>query len=128
MNTKFNQKGQALIILLFFVIVSIMVTSSAVILAFVNSQSAAKVQVGANAFSIAESGAENAAVRLLRDPSYSGETVSLNGGTAVSTVSTAGSTKTIVSTGTSGNFIRKIQVIADYTNNIFTISSWKEIP
>ena len=126
---KSNQKGQALIILLFFILVSIMVTSSAVILAFVNSQASSKVEVGGSAYNVAQSGAENAVLRLLRDPTYSSEpALVIGGGTAAISVSTAGSTKTIVSTGTVGNFIRKIQVVADYTNNKLTISSWKEIP
>jgi hypothetical protein len=128
-STLNSERGQALIILLFFVLVSIMVTSSAVILAFVNSQSAAKVQTGSGALNVAESGAEEAVLRLLRDPiNYNSETLSVNGGTAQITVSTAGSTKTIVSTGTVNNFIRKIQVVADYTNNKLTVTSWKEIP
>src|SRR4051812_11592764 len=110
---KSNQKGQAMIILLFFVLVSIMVTSSAVILAFVNSQSAAKVQVGSSALSVAESGAEEGVLRLLRDPlNYTSETLTVNGGTAQIVVTTVGSTKTIVSTGMVSNFIRKIQVVA----------------
>lgn len=117
-----------MLILLFFVIVSIMVTSSAIIVAFVNSQASSKVQVGSEALTLAESGAENALMRLIRNPNYSGETLNINGGTTVITVNTTGATKTIVATGTVSNFIRKIQVVADYTNNILIVSSWKEIP
>lgn len=126
--SKSNQKGQAILILLFFVIVSIMVTSSAVIIAFINSQASSKIQVGSEALSVAESGAENALLRLVRNPSYTGETVNINGGTALISVTTTGSTKTILSTGTVNNFIRKIQVVGNYTDNVLTVSSWKEVP
>jgi len=132
LNSKFlilnSQGGQAIIMLLFFVIVSIILTSGAVIVSFVNLQSTSKQEQGTLAYSIAESGAENALLRLLRDPSYNSETVAIDTGTAAITVATSGNTRTVVSTGTAGNFKRKIQVVVDYTNNVLTILSWKEIP
>lgn len=124
-----HQSGQAIIMLLFFVIVSMMITSSAIIVAFVNSEGSSKQTSGQMALNVAESGAENALIRLLRDPSYTGAgDTSVSGASII--VTTSGSTKTIVSTGTVGNFIRKIQVVVDYTNNVLSIqpNSWREIP
>ncbi len=91
-----------------------------------NSQNTTKFQEGMIAFQVAESGAENAVIRLLRDPSYTGETLTVGSGTAVITV-TGSSTKTILSSGTNGNYLRKLQIVASYVNNILTITSWQEV-
>ncbi len=121
-----SESGQTLIALLIFMIVAISVMSTSIILISANSIAASKVEQSITAYNIAESGAENALLRLLRDPFYAGETITVDSGTAVTTVSGT-SQKTIVSTGTSGQFIRKIQVIVDYNNNILTVTSWTEI-
>lgn len=102
------------------------IVSSAVALIVSNTRNASRLELGFEALSIAEGGAENAILRLLREPSYTGETLTIGSGTAVITV-TGTTTKTIVSTGTAGNYQRKIQITAGYTNNILTINSWKEI-
>jgi hypothetical protein len=125
-NTKNSESGQTLIALLIFMIVAISVMTTSVILISANSIAASKVEQSISAYNTAESGAENALLRLLRDPFYTGETITVDSGTAVTTVSGT-TTKTITSTGTSGNFIRKIQVVVDYNNNIMTVTSWKEI-
>lgn len=121
------QKGQALITLLFFVIVSITITSAAVTLIMISSLSATKLEMSTNALTIAESGAENAMLRLLRNPFYTGETgLAVGNGTATITVSGTNPT-TITSTGIIGNFKRRVEVKVGYTNNILTVQSWKEI-
>jgi hypothetical protein len=78
------------------------------------------------AFQVAESGAENAIIRLLRDPNYTGETLTVGTGTAVITV-TGTTTKTIISSGTNGSYLRKVQIVVGYVNNVLTISSWEEV-
>src|ERR1700722_5696827 len=76
--SNFNlERGQALITLLFFAIVGITVTSAAVVMILVNSLSGTKQQQGDIAYDIAQSGAENGLIRLLRDPSYTGETLAV---------------------------------------------------
>jgi hypothetical protein len=121
-----NQKGQTLIMLLIFVIMCIMITTASVAMIVTNSQASDKLYQGTTALDVAESGAETAMIKLLRDPNYAGESVTVGTGQAVITV-TGSNPKIIVSKGTIGNFTRKIQVVADYTNNILTASSWKEI-
>lgn len=107
--------------------VAITVTSAAVISMIVNSYSANIFQLGNEGISLAESGVENALIRLLRDPDFTGENLIFTGGTA--NVSVTGTTnKTIVSQSNVGNNVRKIEVQAQYNNNILTITSWKEIP
>lgn len=120
------QSGQALVTLLFFMIIAITITSSAVVVIILNSQSASKVARTQEAFAAAESGAENALLRLLRDPNYSGEIMPVNTSTATITVSGT-SPITITSVGKSGEFLRTIQAQAEYSNNILTVNSWKEI-
>lgn len=125
---KKYQKGQTLIMLIVFTSIFLVVTSAAVALLMVNSLAASKFEEGTRAFYIAESGVENTILRLLRDPNYSGvETIGVGDGNA--TITTSGAVqKTILSEGRSKNFLRKIQATVDYTNNILTIISWKEIP
>jgi hypothetical protein len=120
------RRGQALITLIFFIIVGVTITSTAIIIILINSQAASKLEQGTMALSIAESGAENAILRLLRNPAYSGETLSVGDGTAVIYVNSE-EPKIITSEGKLGNSIRKIRVQIGYNNNILTIQSWKEI-
>lgn len=120
-------KGQALITLLFFTIIATTVTSAAVVMIITNSLSGAKLQQGSIAYEVAQTGVENARLRLLRNPNYQGETLPVGQGNVVITVSKSNGNYTIISKGTIGNFTRQIQVIADYTNNLFTVKSEEEI-
>ncbi len=91
---KKNQSGQTIILLLIYVLVAMIVTSAAVAVTIVNSQATDKVYQGTTAFDVAESGAETAMLKLLRDPSYTGETLTVNNGTATITI-TGGTIKTV---------------------------------
>lgn len=118
--------GQTMVTLLFFVVIALTITSAAVAMVITNSQSTTKFEQGLLAYYVAEGGVENALLRLLRNPNYTGETLSVGEGTAVITV--AGTDpKTITSLGTVRNFSRKIQLVAEYTNNILSVTSWKEV-
>lgn len=107
-------------------IIAIVVTTASIALVVNSSKGTDKVYQGANSLDIAESGAETAMIKLLRDPNYSGETLSVGSGQAVITI-TGTNPKTIVSKGTLNNFTRTIQVIVDTSNNTLTATSWKEI-
>lgn len=120
-------KGQALITLLFFVIIAVNITAAATVIIAVNSLSGTKFQQGSVAYEIAQTGAENAKLRLLRDPNYTGETLAVGDGSATITVSKTGNSYTLLSVGKINNFTRQIQVMADYSNNLFTVTSQKEI-
>lgn len=126
-GTRF-ERGQALVTLLFFTVIGTTVTFAAVMMIIANSLSGMKFQQGSIAYEIAQSGAENAKLRLLRDPTYIGETITVGSGSAVITVtSNAGNTYTIISKGVQGSFVRQIQVDATYANNLFQVTSQKEI-
>jgi hypothetical protein len=127
---QLGNRGQALITLLFFTVIGVTVTSAAVVMLLVNSLSGTKQQQGMIAQSIAQSGAETGLLRLLREPSYTGETVTIGSGTATITVTgsgTTGSPYVIVSKGTTGAFVRTMQITATYQNNVLAVISRKEI-
>lgn len=118
--------GQAMVTLLFFMIIAITITSAAVTVLLVNSLSGAKLQQGVLVRDIAEAGVENALLSLIRNPSYTGETLTVGGGNAEITV-TGVDPKLITSKGRSGDFLRTIQVQAQYNDNILTVLSWREV-
>ncbi len=120
------QKGQTLVLLLIFMVITVTITAASVAMIVVNAKAGDKLQQGSNAYSIAESGAETAMIKLLRNPNYAGETLPVGNGQAVVTISGT-NPKTIISKGSINNFTRKVQIIADYTNSVLTVTSWKEI-
>lgn len=120
------ESGQAMVTLLIFIVVVTIITSAAIIMLVVNITATSKYQQGTTAYYIAESGAENALLRLLRNPSYTGETMNVGTGTAAITVS-GDTEKIITSEGRIGNFNRIVEVRTNFSNNIFTVTSWKEI-
>lgn len=121
-----KNSGQALIMLLMYMMIAIIITSASVMLIIVNSRATDSLYQGSTAYDVAESGAETAMIKLLRDPNYTGETLTVGTGQAVVTV-TGINPKTILSKGTLNNFTRTIQVIVDTSNNTITATSWKEI-
>ena len=126
LKVKSSEGGQALITLLFFVLISLTITTGAIIIIIINSISASRFQEGTLAYYAAESGVENALLRLLRDPNYIGETLTVGAGTAVITVS-GSNPKTVVAVGLNGNFKRTVSAQMDYNNGYYTFSNWKEI-
>jgi hypothetical protein len=124
---KNRNAGQALITLLFFTIIGLTITTAAISMLLVNSINGAKFQQSLQAYQVAESGAENALLRLLRNPNYTGETLTVGNGTATITIS-GGNPYTITSKGQVGNFIRTIEVVASYNSqSVLTATSEKEI-
>lgn len=121
-----EQKGQTLVILLIYMVIAVVVTTASIALVINSATGTDKVYQGSNSLDVAESGAETAMIKLLRDPNYSGETLTIENGEAVITVSGT-NPKTVISKGTVNNFTRTIQVIVDTSNNTITATSWKEI-
>ncbi len=118
--------GQALVVLIVFVAIATIIISSAVVVMIANSRLAADQTLSVSAFSAAEAGANEAILSVLRNPSYTGGTLTV--GSAVATINVSGSpTVTIVSTGTAGSFVKKVQVTGTYAGNAFAISSWSEV-
>lgn len=123
--TTHTYPGQALVILLVFAAITITITAAAATVTIINSTASSWVEQGEMAYNVAESGVENALIRLLRDPAYTGETLTVGAGTATIAVSGTGP-YTLISTGTVGDFSRKIQAVAQFTTGVMTVTSWVE--
>ncbi len=117
-----------MITMLYIMVIGVLVATGAVYALFNNTSVASMDELGLLAHSAAESGIENALLRLIRDPTYTGETLSFgNQRTAVITV-TGASPQLITSVGTIDNVSRKVQAAVNYTNGTFTILSWADVP
>lgn len=117
------QAGQTLVTLLVFVVIAAAVTSASVAILLNTTQASSIAANSVIAAHIADSGAENALLRLLRNPDYPGETLPVGDGEAQVNV-TGTDPKTITSTGIIGDFQRTVQVVVTYNNNIMSVSSW----
>lgn len=122
-----KNSGQTLISLMIFMVVAIIIITASVAVSITSAKSTSKFYQGNVTYDLSESGIENAIIRLLRDPNYTGETLLLEDATIVIQVTGGGANPyTIVSTSTAGNFKRTIRATALYNGNILTISSWTE--
>lgn len=121
-----NKNGQALVVLLVFMVVAIIMTTMAVALVIINATAASQVEQGDSALKLAESGAENALLRLVRDPTYTGtESLTIGVGSVTATVS-AGTPAIITSRGVEGQFVRSVSVSASFVDTVLKVNSWKE--
>lgn len=123
-------KGQALVTLIFFTVIAVSVTTAAIFVIGVNSISGTRLQEGTVAYQVAQSGVDNALIRLLRNPGYTGETLDIGSARAIVLVSGAGTAAdpyVISSRGQNGSFVKKIEVRAKYENDELDIISQKEV-
>lgn len=127
MRYQYRQAGQTLVMLLVFMTVATVLTTSATAVAVINAQSSVQFTLSEVALRAAESGAENALLRLERNPSYTGETLTIGSATAIITIS-GSATKIIISEGVAANLHRKLQITASYTGDTLTVTDWKEMP
>lgn len=120
----FNNTGQTLVTLLVFTVVAIAVASTAVAVMINITRSASIIERRTIVSQAAESGIENAIIRLLRDPDYAGETL-LIGDTSVE-VTIAGSDPIMITAKASqGNYIQTVQASTAYVDNSLTVSHWE---
>lgn len=125
---KCTSSGQALITVLFIAVIGLLITTGAITGLMSAYGSMSQGEMGLLAYGAAESGIENSILRIMRDPTYTGETLTTGTGqTAVITVSTA-SGVTITSVGAVSTVSRKIVVRGHITNLVFVLDSWNEVP
>lgn len=127
-----NQNGNALITLLFFIVIAVTVISSTALVLSANMLSTHSVEQGTEAYYAAESGAENGILDVLRNPPITisvAQTMPIGNGHADITISDTivGTSKKIISTGTSGTSTRKIEVDLKNESSGINVTSWKEI-
>lgn len=126
-NFKYNpnSQGMALVTVIIFAAVAMLVITAAVSMGILSSVSSRQMLQGQHALLLAESGAENALLRLLRNPVYTGETLTMDGGTA--TIVVSGTNPKIISVeGKSGSIIRQIEVRVSDTSGAMSVDSWQE--
>lgn len=123
-NTQ--QSGMALVTVLIFSAIAMVVIVTSISLTTITSQSSRTFLQGQRALHVAESGAENALMRLIRDPTYTQEELTIDDGTARIVVSGT-SPRIVTVTGEVGNSVRQVEVQVSDQNGIMTVTSWKEL-
>lgn len=127
-HKSIHNSGQVLIAMLYIMVIGILVTTGAVYALIGNTQATSMFEAGSLAYSAAESGAENALLRLVRNPFYTGETLVISDEqSAMVTVSTA-SGVTILSQGTFRTAVKQVEVQVHYNGGELVIDSWRELP
>lgn len=124
-----KQKGQVLVSILIIIAVSVLAGGVAIVASSL-SRTTGIITTSDKLLYAAESGADEAIIKLLRDPNYDGETLNINESVVVISV-TAGASPgelVIVSEASENNLIRKVEVSTEFVNNILTVTSWKQIP
>jgi len=81
-----SQSGYMLTALLVFLVVILVITTTSVLVSVSSLRSETYFDSGSEALSAADSGAENAILRLLRDPAYLGETLPVGNTEVIITV------------------------------------------
>jgi hypothetical protein len=130
MIKKHKQQALALITVLIFGALAMIVIIFGVTLMVVQTDSARQFLAAQKTLAIAESGMENALIRLLRDPNYSGEILTFPNGTATIIVTNDATSKTVTVTADSGNFldsIRTIQAVVVEQSGQSIVESWREL-
>ena len=122
-----KSSGQTVVALLIFMLLAMTLTFTATMVIIANLQTDNVYQNGEEALQNAQTGVENALMRLERDSTYTGETMTLTYGTVTITVSGT-SPKTIVSTGGYGNLVRTVTATATVSGGVVTLTNWSETP
>lgn len=125
MKNIFNESGQSLIALLFFMVIGITVISAAAFIVITDIYSSSNSERGIAAYYAAESGVENGILYILSHPTYSGS-LTIPDATVIIAYDSVNKISTISSTGINGNSVRKIQAQAAYSNDAFSVFEWKE--
>lgn len=121
-----SRSGQILTSVIVFMAFGLSIIALSSVLTIVNIQNTAKNSMSAQALSYAEMGAEDALLRLIRDPDYPGGTLFIDSATIAVNVSRDTTNKTVTSTATYRGFTRKVVVQVSLANNKLTLISWKQ--
>lgn len=121
-----RQAGQSMVLLMFIVVTLVAISTSSIMMSIVNSGSVTALENGIEARQYADSGAENALLRLIRDPFYTGELYSIDDG-EIEIIVTGQDQKTILVEASVGQSSKVVEVLTDYTDNVLSVTSWREI-
>lgn len=122
-----QQRGQALIMVILIGLLALGAVVSATTLVVSELRKNIETNSGIVEYEITYGALENALLRLLRDPSYANETVTLDSATCYITVS-SGASQTVEARCTNGNYVRKLNATVMFFNGIMTVSNVSEVP
>lgn len=126
-RSDLHQAGTILTALLVFVAVGLLITTSATILLADQMLAGERDTRTARLLYAAESGAENAILRLLRDPGYTGENITMPDGTEVTISVQLTPAMVITSQSEADQIQRTVQVELVRQNGILEITSWQHV-
>lgn len=125
--TKRSGQGYIGILLAVIVLVLSIVTTASVAISISSLKDTTMLAKGHEAYALAETGIDNAVLRLLRNPNYLGESnLSIEGGN-VTIVVTGTNPYTIESTAIHSGTTRRIRATLGTVAGVLTLTSWEEI-
>lgn len=123
-----RDKGQALIGVLAIIAISTVLVSSLMINSLISADSSLKLRQSSSAITIADSYMQNAFIKLIRDPNYTGETLTLNDGRVIIEI-TGENPKYILikSIGPQNDILRQLSSQVNFdSNGAVSITNWTE--
>jgi len=109
-----------------FIAIAMAIIPSMVLLNINAGQGTIRAQEGEQALAYAQTGAEDALVRLLRDKNYAGETLVIGSGTVSISVAGNDTLKTVLATGSAGVYRRTVEMIVSQDTGTWVIQSWEQ--
>lgn len=122
-----HQSGSILTALIVFVAIGLLITTSATVLLADQMLLGERDAQSASLLYTAESGAENAILRLLRDPSYTGEQLPTTEGLTININVQPGPPIVITSQVEASGLTRTVQVELTRLNGVLEVQSWQQI-
>lgn len=123
-----NQKGQALISILLIMSLAVLVVSSALVSTSLSKTAGISTESDRVLYS-AETGVEEALIKLLRDPNYQTDSFTFDGVLVNIRIENPNPNQvTITSEALADNLKRTVEVLATFEDNILTITNWKQVP
>lgn len=122
-----NERGQILTSVIVFMAFGLSVIALSSVLTIINIQNTAKNSQSVQALNYAEAGAEEAVLRMIRDPAYPGGALLIDEVSVSIGVAGDAANKTVTSTASYTGFTKKIRVTVSLANNKLTLISWKQV-
>lgn len=122
-----NKSGQILTSVIVFMAFGLSVIALSSVLTIINIQNTAKYSESTRALNYAEAGAEEAVLRIIRDPNYPGGTLPLDTANVNMQIVGDASNKTVTSTAVYNGFTKRIQVQVSLADDKVSLVSWKQI-
>lgn len=128
---KQNESGQALIILIVAIALSITILTGATLTAITLAKNTFLTETSLTAYYGAESGVEYGLMKLIRNPGNCpapNDALTIDASTVTISYGLVGPVCTISVTSVNGTVLKKIQVQATIANSKVTYCCWKELP